>query len=174
MKIRNILLIHAGVILVLAFTTTSCKKKTTPPAPTPTASVPSYSFTAGGITIAGVQYTISNPSNGPLVITATNGLLSTNANYQMIQITVNDVVQQSGTISFALNSTAGATNGNVGLYTSGPETYNTDSGHTGNVSLTVDVTNRKISATFSYSTVRYNSPNINTIAVSGSFTNVGY
>ena len=174
-------LIPVCLVLVFIMMLTACAKKAAVAAgPSPTVTLPNFSITAGGITTSGIQYSISNPGNGVMVITGTNGS-SSNTNYQMVQITVNDNI--SSTSSWTLNTSVNSSpapysNGNIGQFTSGQSpslTYNTNSSCTGTINFTkVDMTAKQISASFSFNAAQYGSQNTSTITVSGSFSNVGF
>jgi hypothetical protein len=176
MKIKN-KLIHAGIMLVFTISIGACEKKAAPVAQQPTTALPNYSFTAGGITVQGIQYTVSNPVSGPIVITGANASNNTTG-YQMIQITISGGgIQTSGTTTFTLNTPAGSANGGIGQYTIGSPpstTYNTDAIHTGIATLTVDMTAKQMSVTFNYNTIQYNTAVTSTLSVSGSFKNIGF
>ncbi|MFI5141394.1 MAG: DUF6252 family protein [Bacteroidia bacterium] len=152
--------------------TTSCSKNTTTtPTPTPITPTPSYTFSAMGITAAGVQYTISNQTAGPLKITGTTGN-GTGGNDQSVVITINSVVNSVGT--YTLSS---STN-NTGVYTSGTNSIRYSTNTSPNVgTLTIskyDAANRVMSVSFSFNAQQYY-PTVGSSAnVYGSFTNVGF
>jgi hypothetical protein len=178
MQSKSIIRFDTLIILVFVFIVLSCAKKTTPaPTPTPTPpTVPIYSFTAFGITANGVQYTISNPPAGPMVITGTFGI-STDNNYQTVQITVNNAVNAPA--AYTLNAPAGTTTNGIGVYTTGPVpgnfAYNTNTTHTGNINITkVDMVNSLMSASFSFVGLEYAPAVTGTVSVSGSFTNISF
>ncbi len=123
-----------------------------------------------GITTSGVQYTISNPTAGPLQITGSNA--GSNSNYQTVVITVDNTVNAAGT--FTLNTTASNSSDN-GVYTSSTFSYNTNATHTGTITLSkVDMVNRVMSASFSFSAIEFNPDNNSSGTISGSFTNVSF
>jgi hypothetical protein len=171
MKIRNNIVFTVLIVLVVA--TLSCKKKPAPATPpSPTVLPPSFSFTAFGITTAGVQYTINNPTGGPFQVTGSNG--SNNSNYQTVVITVSNGSEITTPGTFTLNTAASNSSDNA-VYTSGTFSYNTNASHTGTITFSkVDMANRVISASFSFSAIEYSPSNNNSGTISGSFTNVGF
>jgi len=167
MRIKSILFFTAFVVLIIAIQ--SCKKKPTPVTPTPPAVLPpSFSFTALGITTSGVQYTISNPTYGPLQITGLAGD-SSGGHRQTVTIVVNNVVNLAGT--FTLSTT------NTGVYTSGTNTirYSTNASNVGTINISkVDMTNRLMSASYNFVAEQTAPSNTGSGTISGSFTNVGF
>ena len=148
----------------------SCKKSTPAATPTPTNVQPTYSFTALGVTATGVVYTISNPTTGPMVITGVYGA-SGDPTYQTVQITVNSAVSSVG--SYSLTST----NGNSGVYTTGNGSfkYSTNATSTGVLNITkIDMTNRLVTASFSFNAQQYYPSVGGTGVISGSFADIGF
>jgi hypothetical protein len=170
MKIKASILF---TLILLAVAILSCKKKTTPAAtPTPTVIPPSFSFTALGITTTGVQYTISNPTGGPFQVTGSN--TGSSSNYQTVVITVSNGSDITVPGTFTLNTTA-SNNSDNAVYTSGTFSYSTNASHTGTITFSkVDMVNRVMSASFSFSAQEYSPNNSSSGTISGSFTNVGF
>src|ERR1700756_5144568 len=173
MKPLNYFILVCSVLLIVFFTATSCKKKntTTTTTPAPTGTTTSYTFNAMGITATGVQYTITNPTAGPLKIVGNNGN-GTGGNYQTVTITINSAVNSTGsyTLSAAYN--------NSGVYTSGTNTmrYSTGSApYVGTLNVTkIDMTNKIMSATFNFNALEYFPNNNGSGNIYGSFDNVGF
>lgn len=159
------------IVILFSVAGISCKKKPIPaPTPTPVNVPPSYSFTALGVTTTGVQYGISNPNTGPLVITGASGT-SGNSNYQTVQITVNSAVNSIG--SYSLTST----NGNSGVYTTGDNSikYSTNATCTGTLNVSkIDMANRLMSASFNFVAQQYYPSVGSKGTISGSFTDIGF
>ncbi len=171
MKTRSRFFFIALSMLLFSVVVQSCKKTPAPTTSTPpTASVPSFSFIALGITTTGVQYTVTNTMpSGPLQITASNA--ANNSNYQTVQITLNNAVTSPGTFTLSPSLS------NTGLYTSGSNTikYSTNATNVGTITITkVDMVNNLMSASYNFVAQQY-SPTIgNSGTISGSFTNVGF
>ena len=172
MKLLNSFIIAVFVLGGVFFTTASCSKKTTTTTtPAPVTTAPSYTFNALGITATGVQYSISNPNTGPLVITGITGNGSS-GNDQSVTITINTSVNSTGTYTLS-----GSTN-NTGEYTSGTNTIRYKTNSSPNVgTLTIskyDGTNRKMSVSFSFNVQQYYPSVGNSGAVYGSFDKLGF
>jgi hypothetical protein len=170
MKSYAKLLYTVLIVLIFSIITTSCKKKTppTPTPPTPTPVTNQFSITAFGITTQGVQYTITNPTTGPLQITGACGD-SASSNHQTVVITINNAVNAAET--FTLSSS------NTGVYTTGTNTsrYTTNTSNTGSINITkVDMANRLMSASYSFVAQQYYPSMGSSGTISGSFTNVGF
>lgn len=166
-------LVGATVILVgLCFGTSSCAKKTVTPTPAPISPAPTYTFNAMGITATGVQYTISNPTNGPLQITGSNATASGNSNEQTVTITINNAVNSVGT--YTLSSSVN----NSGVYTSGANSirYSTNSSpYVGTLNITkYDANNKLMSVSFNF-VAQETSPSTNLQGtIYGSFDNISF
>src|SRR6185312_143197 len=149
MKIVNSVILATVILLGVFFTTSSCAKKTaTTPAPAPVTPVTSYTFNALGVTATGVQYSISNPTTGPLKITGSNASASGNGNEQTVVITINNAVNSVG--SFTLSSSVN----NSGVYTSGSNSFKYSTGNSpyvGTLNITkYDAANKLMSVSFNF------------------------
>jgi hypothetical protein len=155
------------VLSGLSFATSSCAKKTTTPTPAPVSTTPSYTFNAMGVTATGVAYTVSNPTTGPMQIKAVNG-----GGDQTITITVSSTINSMGTYTLATQYN------NSGVYTSGSNTfrYTTNSSpYIGTLTVSkIDMTNKIMSASFSFNAQQYFPNPSNSGTVYGSFDNIGF
>ena len=166
MRIRSIPFFT--VITVFTFVILSCKKKPTPAPSSPPAPIVSFSINALGITTQGVQYSISNPTTGPLQISGACGDINS-GNSQTVVITINSAVNAVGT--FTLSSS------NTGVYTTGTNSirYTTNTSNTGTINITkIDMTKRLMSASYSFVAQQYYPSLGSSGTISGSFSDVGF